>query len=512
MPIPTRLPNGRALIESGSDSAPALTLPDAAPITHGDLRAAAARTGRQLGPVKQLALIVADGSAEAMVGYISVLASGHAALLVADTSPAFIREIVNAYRPNWLGSQLPGGWALRPESGAPLALHPELAVMLSTSGSTGAVKFVRLSYTNVIENARSIADYLELNASDRGLLTLPIHYSFGLSVLNSHLLSGASVLASPHALTDPALWGFFKREGGTSFAGVPHSYKLLDAIDFENLELPTLRTMTQAGGRLPRDTALKYAALAERKGFRFFLMYGQTEATARMAYVPPDEARRFPDCVGVPIPRGALHLIAADGSPITRAETEGELVYTGPNVMMGYATHLADLAAPPGPRELKTGDLAVLNEHGLVRITGRKSRFLKLFGLRISLDEIERKLEAQGIRAVCTGDANGSSCSYRERSLAPRSGVAWPRWPHCLPAQCMSSWSRHCRFWPPARSIGSRPSGSGSNASESVCRHRRPMPPARRSRLTQSRPRLAGRPHWRCSRWKRSMRRFSRLP
>ena len=148
---------------------------------------------------------------------------------------------------------------------------------------------------------------------------------------------------------------------------------------------------------------LRYARLAQQRGWRFFVMYGQTEASPRMAYVPPDLLIENPDCIGIAIPGGRLSLLDAKGREIMQQGVEGELIYEGPNVMLGYATSAQDLALGRQTQRLETGDMACLTRQGLFKITSRKSRFLKLFGLRIGLDELEQYLDQKGYRAVCGG-------------------------------------------------------------------------------------------------------------
>jgi acyl carrier protein len=276
-------------------------------------------------------------------------------------------------------------------------LHPELAMLLSTSGSTGSPKLVRLSATNLDSNARAIAAYLGLRADDRAALTLPLHYCYGLSVLHSHLAVGASVMVGAGSVVDPCFWGRFRSSGATSLAGVPHTFDLLDRVGFTEMDLPSLRFVTQAGGRLAPETIRRYAGVGARDGWDLYVMYGQTEATARMAYLPPALAVEVPDAVGRAIPGGSLRVDGPD------ADGVGELVYRGPNVMMGHATGPADLARGPELDELRTGDLGRIDDRGLVHVVGRRSRFAKLFGLRLDLDELERRLAAEA-PVLCASD------------------------------------------------------------------------------------------------------------
>lgn len=398
------LTDGRRLLSAGNDAAPAVIGDDGRSASYGELRREAGRLGETFGPGKKLILIVAGNDVDTVTTYVAALNAGQAVVLVAPEPAGLIDHVCEHYDPNFICRRTGAGWRIEERHARELPLHPELACMLSTSGTTGEGKFVRLSYRNLLSNALSIVEYLGIRNDDRFLLNLPINYSYGLSILNSHLVAGACVLASDRSVTEPALWDFFRSHRGSGFPGVPHTYKLLEASKFENLDLPDLRTMTQAGGRLPEPLARKFAKWAGERGVRFFIMYGQTEASPRIAYLPPELAETHPDCIGRPIPGGTIELVGPDGTPVEGVGEIGELQYSGPNVMMGYATQLSDLALPPGPPVLRTGDLAMRTAEGLFKIVGREKRFLKIYGLRISLDEIERRLEAESVRALCAGN------------------------------------------------------------------------------------------------------------
>jgi len=284
-------------------------------------------------------------------------------------------------------------------------LHRDLALLLSTSGSTGAPKLVRLSRRNLASNAAAIASYLRLDAGDCAVTSLPLHYCYGLSVLTSHLAVGATVALSDLSVVDPCFWALCRDAGVTTIAGVPHTFELLDRIRFDGTEAPMLRRLTQAGGRMPPATVERYARLGHERGIDLYVMYGQTEATARMAYLPPELAATHPDAVGVAIPGGELELrpLPAEEAP-EWPEGSGLVVYRGPNVMMGYAESPAELADPPSVDELVTGDVGRFDEAGLLHLEGRRSRFTKIFGLRIDLDDLERRLSERGVPALCVGD------------------------------------------------------------------------------------------------------------
>ncbi|WP_246688535.1 MULTISPECIES: AMP-binding protein [unclassified Mesorhizobium] len=276
-----------------------------------------------------------------------------------------------------------------------------------TSGSSGAAKAVRLSYANLDANARSIADYLELSPTDRAALVLPLHYSYGLSVLNSHLVAGGSILFPGVSVMSSDFPGIIADGGCTNLAGVPYSYELLERARFRAADLKALRMMTVAGGKLSPDLIALYRDHMLARGGRFFVMYGQTEATARIAFVPPESLSDTEERIGIAIPGGGLSLIDDEGQTIRQPGTPGELVYRGPNVMMGYGTRRCDLARGAELQALNTGEIAVSDEQGFFRIVGRKSRFAKIAGLRIGFDVMERVLERAGIAAAVLGDDRG---------------------------------------------------------------------------------------------------------
>jgi acyl-CoA synthetase (AMP-forming)/AMP-acid ligase II len=379
---------------------PAVIADDGARLSYAGLARAADDFADRLGLARRLVLLETRNDAATLAAYLGCLRGGHAVILASEGASTRDPRILATYVPNAIRT---GDGELRLTNLAH-DLHPDLAVLLSTSGSTGATKLVRLSGRALDANARSIAEYLTITPNDRALTTLPLHYSYGLSVVNSHLASGATLLLTGRSVIEPELWDFADAHAPTSLAGVPYTYELLDRISFATAAPSSLRTLTQAGGRLPPEAVMRWGKWAAARGARFFVMYGQTEATARMAFLPPASMAAHPDCIGVAIPGGSFTLRDDAGAVVTSAEAPGELIYRGPNVMMGYAETAADLARGSELDELATGDLAVRNVAGLYRIVGRKSRFAKPFGLRISLDEVEAAVRRHGWRGVATGD------------------------------------------------------------------------------------------------------------
>lgn len=285
-------------------------------------------------------------------------------------------------------------------------LNSNLALLLTTSGSTGSPKLVRQSYENIQANAKSITEYLELDDTERPITTLPMNYTYGLSIINSHLLSGATILMTNRTLMEKEFWDFFKEENATSFGGVPYTYEILKKLRFFKMELPSLRTMTQAGGKLSPELHKKFAEYAKENEKNFVVMYGQTEATARMGYLPYNKSLEKYGSMGIAIPGGKFSLIDINGQKINEPEIVGELVYEGPNVTLGYAQCLKDLEK--GDERygyLETGDMAKFDKDGFYYIVGRKKRFLKIFGNRVNLDETEQMIKGyfEELECACTG-------------------------------------------------------------------------------------------------------------
>ncbi|MFF3319837.1 AMP-binding protein [Streptomyces sp. NPDC003035] len=381
-------------------------------VSYRELAARVESVAERLGPVRRLVLLVAANTLDALVVHLAALSSGHPLLLVPGDHPDAVRSLVDAYDPDVVarpgddvtrpGDGVTGpGWVLdERRDGTAHDLHPDLALLLSTSGSTGSPKLVRLSHDNLQSNAESIAQYLGIRTTDVAATTLPLHYCYGLSVVHSHLLRGAGLLLTDLSVSDSCFWERFTAARATTFAGVPYTFDLLDRIGFASMDLPQLRYVTQAGGRLAPDRVARYAALGRVRGWDLFVMYGQTEATARMAYLPPALAESRPDAVGVPVPGGSFRLRPLAEWP---GEDTGELLYSGPNVMLGYAESPRDLGLGRTLDELPTGDVARLAADGLYEVIGRSSRFAKILGLRIDPQQVEAVLGAEGIAAACVG-------------------------------------------------------------------------------------------------------------
>jgi acyl-CoA synthetase (AMP-forming)/AMP-acid ligase II len=363
---------------------------------------------------RRLVFLAPGPDIEAVLLYLGCLRAGLPVCL-AEPQAEPLARLSHTYRPalvlapDTLGapegwrpgaSPVPGYIAALPEPGPEQVLHPELVLLLTTSGSTGSPKLVRLAARNLASNAGAIAEYLQLGPGECAVQSLPMHYSYGLSVLNSHLVAGGTVVLTPHSFMRPEFWRDADEQQATSFAGVPYMYETLHRLRFDPASHPTLRTYTQAGGALRRDLISHFHARATKAGARFVVMYGQTEATARISYVPPECLSGKVGTIGIPIPGGRLRLEPLEDG----AGSAAQLVYQGENVMMGYAEVPADLALGDVQRGvLRTGDLGTVDDDGYFTIVGRLKRFAKLFGRRVSLEDVEREVEsAFPVRAIAT--------------------------------------------------------------------------------------------------------------
>ena len=350
---------------------------------------------------RSLVVLAGDNSIEWVVTYLALLNDGHVPLLTATRHAADLADVWRADTSVTVGSN---DLDVTRHASASHDLHTDLALLMSTSGSTGSPKLVRLSHRNLLANARSIIDYQRLDRHDRGVTSLPLHYCFGLSVLHSHLLAGASVAVTDSSVVDPCFRSLLHDRTVTNVAGVPHTYQMLEAADPGSIAAPSLRMLTQAGGRLAPDAVARWRDRARSWDADFLVMYGQTEATARMAYLPPELADRHPEAIGVPVAGGSFEIRPHDDEQ--RARGIGELVYRGDNVMMGYAMDPGDLGRGHDLDELTTGDLARFHaDDGVYEIVGRSARFVKPFGLRVDLDRVEAEVRRSvGVDVAVAGD------------------------------------------------------------------------------------------------------------
>lgn len=374
----------------------------------------------QVLPNRELVFCLCENRVGALAGFVSLYDCRDVCLLLsAHIDRGLLETLDDTYRPSyyWMPeSQVSDsayepsfrfkGFALCKTGRKAPEMHPELSMLMTTSGTTGSPKLVRHKYGNIESNAKNVAEVFEWTSDERGIIDLPMQYTMGLNVINSHLYAGATVLLIEANLMNPKYWSFIKEQKGSNFTGVPFSYEILNRLRFIRMDLPYLTTLAEGGGKLSNSLFKTFADYAEEKGKRFFATFGTTETSARLAYLPPEAATTHIGSIGHAIPEGKLILVDEDGKEIQEPDIEGELRYEGPNVTMGYGTCIDDLKkGDEFCGVYATGDLAKKDTDGFFYIVGRKKRFLKLFGLRVSLDQSERIIsEHFGIECACTGD------------------------------------------------------------------------------------------------------------
>lgn len=350
---------------------------------------------------RSLVLLKVRNDIASVIAYLACLRNHHPLIMVdSDLNDGLLDKLYQTYQPNLIIE----GLKIHVTHQRQLQLAPELAVMLSTSGSTGSPKLVRLSKENLQHNANSIVVYLGLTDNEVAITTMPLHYSFGLSILNSHLTAGAKIVLTSSSLISKEFWNLVQGESVTSLSGVPYIFQMLKKMRYERFNTSSVRYLTQAGGRLDNETLSYFYKQCSIKNQKLYVMYGQTEATARISYLPCERLADKLGSIGIPIPGGELTIRDIDNGLVTEPHVEGELFYKRPNVMLGYAESLSDLSfGDHNAGVLKTGDLGYQDNDGFFYITGRSKRFIKIYGLRVSLDAVDNILADNGFSAAATG-------------------------------------------------------------------------------------------------------------
>ena len=401
-------------------------------LTYGDIAGLCTTLSNVL-PARELVFCLCENRVASLAGFLALYDCHDVCLLLsAAIDQGLLATLQETYRPSyfWMPEAKNEtfhfevafsykGYVLCKTGQQAPAMHPDLSMLMTTSGTTGSPKLVRHKYGNIESNARNVASVFGWTEKERGIIDLPMQYTMGLNVILSHLYAGATVLLAEANLMSPKFWTFIKEQKGTNFTGVPFSYEILKKLRFMRMDMPYLQTMAEGGGKLPDTLFQEFADYAAASGKRFFATFGTTETSARLAYLPPTEATTHIGSIGRSIPEGHLYLVDDEGNEITENETDGELRYEGPNVTMGYATCIEELQGGDDFKGLySTGDIARRDADGYFYIVGRKKRFLKLYGLRVSLDQSERIIsEHFGIECACTGDDSQMHIYITEPSL-----------------------------------------------------------------------------------------------
>ena len=367
-------------------------------------------------PQRSLIFILSENRIGSLLGYTAALSNHIVPLIIsAATEDGLYNHLYELYQPEylWLPESKAEGkevifsaweYCLVKTGNPSPSMYEELSLLLPTSGSTGSPKLVRHSYRNIEANADNVRRLFKLDGTEKAMAILPMHYTMGLSVIASHLLAGATLLLSGRSLLDKGFWATLKE--ATSFTGVPYSYEILTKMRFTRMDLPNLKVITQGGGKLTETMWNTLAQYAQDKGKQFVATYGQSECTARMAYLPAEKALEKVCSIGIAEPGGQLSIVDDSGNETFEGEAQGEMVYRGENVTLGYATCREDLLkGDENHGVMYTGDLARRDADGCYFIIGRLKRFLKIYGLRIGLDEMEQMIKAEyKTDCYCKGD------------------------------------------------------------------------------------------------------------
>jgi acyl-coenzyme A synthetase/AMP-(fatty) acid ligase len=376
-------------------------------------------------PERSLVFLISKNTVAPLICYIASIRNNCIVMLVdVKTSRADILNLVETYKPsflvvpiNWFENSTTDGLTIleniydysiyRTNYQKLPKMNNDLSVLLPTSGSMGSPKYVRLSHQNLKANADSIINFLKMESKDRTVTTMTYSYSFMLSIINTHIESGASILVCDYSVTQKKFWEQFKNNKVTSLSGVPYIFDIFLKLGLNKIYTPFLRTFTHAGGKLDNKSAKKILEFCEQNNIKFTMMYGQTEATARMAYLDWRDAPKKIGSIGKSIPFTKMWLENKKGEKVKKSGEVGELIFKGKNVSMGYANNCNDLNKTDENKGiLRTGDLAIKDQDGFFYIIGRKSRDIKLFGHRINLDEIEQILFEKGYNCSCCGSDN----------------------------------------------------------------------------------------------------------
>lgn len=384
-------------------------------ITYGDICDFSVEFAKHL-PQRSLIFILSENCIGSLLGYTAALSNRIVPMIIsAVTEESLYNNLYELYQPEhlWLPQAKAVGrevifsawdYCLVKTGNNFTPMYEELSLLLPTSGSTGSPKLVRHSYCNIEANAENVRKLFKLDGTEKAMAILPMHYTMGLSVIASHMLAGATLLLSNRSLLDKGFWATLKE--ATSFTGVPYSYEILTKMRLTRMDLPNLKVITQGGGKLTEAMWNTLAQYAADKGKQFIATYGQSECTARMAYLPPELALQKVCSIGIAEPGGRLSIVDDNGNETFEGEAQGEMVYRGENVTLGYATCLEDLQkGDENHGVMHTGDLARRDADGCYFIIGRLKRFLKIYGLRIGLDEVERMIKAEyNSDCYCKGD------------------------------------------------------------------------------------------------------------
>jgi long-chain acyl-CoA synthetase len=382
-------------------------------ITYKKLLIYSKAISKKTGNKRSLIFLLGQNNIETIAAYISFINSGHVLVLLDyRINNIFLNKLINLYKPSYIFCEkfklkttklylrthkFKSYFLFKRNKEIQIKVHKNLMLLMSTSGTTGSPKFVKLSYSNFKSNTKEIIKYLNINSKDITISSLPFTYVYGLSVINTHLSVGGTIVLTNSSMVEKKFWQLINKNKVNNFAGVPYNYSIIEKIAKTGLPL-TLKYTTQAGGKMDHVLIKKILDVYKLNNIKLIQMYGASEATSRMSYLNPTYAYKKIGSIGKTIPNGNFYLIDKNRKVIKEKFKKGELVYKGKNVFMGYAENLNDLSLPDlNNGILETGDIAYQDNEGFYFIVGRKNRYTKIYGIRINLSELENILLKKGI-------------------------------------------------------------------------------------------------------------------
>lgn len=366
-----------------------------------------------------VALLIADNNSEFVLGYVAFLSKKNIISILVDSSFSieFILKMIKNYKPNYIYAPKETMYLkknyvqildfnsytiFQTKKAADRKLNFENFLLISTSGTTASPKFVRLSKVNLEDNVLKISQYLNIKKNHTTITTMPLGYSYGLSVINTHLQKGARIVLNKSTILEKVFWNKISDYKVNSFGGVPEFYEFLKRIGFHKNLYPSIKYLTQAGGKLKEETLKYYGNLCLQNKIKFYVMYGQSEASPRMTFLDWKMFFKKINSIGKPLKGCKINLFMKNRKVVKEANKEGEIVFYGKNVSLGYSKNIKDLKkGNVNKKILYTGDIGYRDNENFYYITGRKKRFIKLFGKRLDLKEIESFLSSHGIKVRC---------------------------------------------------------------------------------------------------------------
>ncbi len=415
----------------------ALILENGKSFTYKNLITNSLKISKNLDNQKRLVFLLGQNNFETIAGYISFVNQGFTTTLLDHRiNDMFLKRLISKYSPKYIfceKTKTMSGYynvlnfksyaLLQKTKSVKYNIEGDLMLLMSTSGSTGSPKLVKQSYQNILANSQSIIKYLKIKSKDITITTLPISYVYGLSVINTHLLSGAQIVLTNRSMVENNFWKLIKKFKVNNFSGVPYNYLIIEKI-LKNKIPPSIKYSTQAGGKMNHLLIKNIINIYKKNNIKFFQMYGAAEATSRMSYLDWKYADKNIGSIGKAIPGGSFFLINNKGQKIKKSFRKGELVYRGKNVFMGYAKNIKDLSISDINKGiLKTGDIAYIDKKGFYYIVGRKNRYCKIYGVRVDLSELEKILLEQGVDTTMKEEGENKIIVYTNNKIKTKKKI-----------------------------------------------------------------------------------------